>query len=237
LQPDTIIPNLYNPQSLNRFSYVTNRPVNFHDPTGHRLDDGCSTTGCNLPEFQKTLDAQKVVKLEKQPNRRKCWAGDEKRCSGFDKALLALDNLDLGDGTIQIGLGGNIFAGIGVRADIGIAIDFKGNIALVGTAGGGGYAAAGGGIGPYLTTTNAPTVHYLQGPNVQIGGQIGEVGSVGAEVILFRGPDRERYSGLSISGAARLQGPWPGEFYGTATGSGILGMINIPDLIVAPFRP
>ena len=36
LQPDTIIPDLSNPQSWNRYSYVTNRPVNFNDPTGHK---------------------------------------------------------------------------------------------------------------------------------------------------------------------------------------------------------
>jgi hypothetical protein len=35
LQPDSIIPNPANPQSWNRYSYVTNRPVNFNDPTGH----------------------------------------------------------------------------------------------------------------------------------------------------------------------------------------------------------
>ena len=33
---DTIIPNPMNPQSLNRYSYVLNRPLNFSDPTGHR---------------------------------------------------------------------------------------------------------------------------------------------------------------------------------------------------------
>ena len=36
LQPDSIIPDLSNPQSWNRYSYVTNRPVNFSDPSGHR---------------------------------------------------------------------------------------------------------------------------------------------------------------------------------------------------------
>jgi RHS repeat-associated protein len=41
-QPDSIVPNLYNPQSLNRFSYARNNPVNRVDPTGHddcRPDD------------------------------------------------------------------------------------------------------------------------------------------------------------------------------------------------------
>jgi RHS repeat-associated protein len=51
-QPDPIIPSLYNPQSLNRYSYVYNRPIILNDPTGHLgqngnicTDDGyCGTT-------------------------------------------------------------------------------------------------------------------------------------------------------------------------------------------------
>jgi RHS repeat-associated protein len=41
LQPDTIIPDLSNPQSWNRYGYVTNNPVRYSDPTGHvRIQDG-----------------------------------------------------------------------------------------------------------------------------------------------------------------------------------------------------
>jgi hypothetical protein len=39
IQPDSIIPDLATPQSLNRYSYVTNRPINFNDPTGHKECD------------------------------------------------------------------------------------------------------------------------------------------------------------------------------------------------------
>ncbi len=44
LSPDTIVPDPKNPQSLNRYSYVNNRPLNFTDPSGHRPceDDLCS---------------------------------------------------------------------------------------------------------------------------------------------------------------------------------------------------
>ena len=38
-QPDTIIPNPANPQSLNRFGYVLNNPIRFNDPTGHVCSD------------------------------------------------------------------------------------------------------------------------------------------------------------------------------------------------------
>ncbi len=42
VSPDDILPDLNNPQSLNRYSYVNNDPVNATDPTGHRIvcDDG-----------------------------------------------------------------------------------------------------------------------------------------------------------------------------------------------------
>src|SRR5262245_50459315 len=33
IQPDTLVPDPANPQSLNRYSYVLNRPLNYTDPT------------------------------------------------------------------------------------------------------------------------------------------------------------------------------------------------------------
>lgn len=38
-QADTIVPDLYNPQSLNRYSYVQNNPLRYTDPTGHQFVD------------------------------------------------------------------------------------------------------------------------------------------------------------------------------------------------------
>ncbi len=35
IQPDTIVPDPANPQSLNRYSYVYNNPLRYVDPTGH----------------------------------------------------------------------------------------------------------------------------------------------------------------------------------------------------------
>ncbi|HEX3627414.1 MAG TPA: toxin TcdB middle/N-terminal domain-containing protein [Verrucomicrobiae bacterium] len=37
IQPDTIIPDLGNPQSYNRYSYCVNDPLTFNDPTGHNI--------------------------------------------------------------------------------------------------------------------------------------------------------------------------------------------------------
>jgi RHS repeat-associated protein len=48
---DTIVPNPANPQSLNRYSYVRNSPLNFTDPTGHR---DCEFDGnCGPPQPSK----------------------------------------------------------------------------------------------------------------------------------------------------------------------------------------
>jgi hypothetical protein len=48
LQPDSIIPDPYNPLAYDRYSYVYNKPVNATDPTGHTacwdehaIDPGC----------------------------------------------------------------------------------------------------------------------------------------------------------------------------------------------------
>ena len=35
VQPDSIIPNVYNPQQLNRYAYANNNPLKYVDPTGH----------------------------------------------------------------------------------------------------------------------------------------------------------------------------------------------------------
>jgi RHS repeat-associated protein len=48
IQPDTIVPDPTNPQSLNRYSYALSNPVKFTDPTGHVqvCADGDEGGGC-----------------------------------------------------------------------------------------------------------------------------------------------------------------------------------------------
>jgi RHS repeat-associated protein len=40
IQPDSIVPDPVNPQALNRYSYVTNSPLRYIDPSGHFSCDG-----------------------------------------------------------------------------------------------------------------------------------------------------------------------------------------------------
>ena len=39
ISPDTIVPNPSDPQSLNRYSYCSNNPLRYTDPTGHGWGD------------------------------------------------------------------------------------------------------------------------------------------------------------------------------------------------------
>ena len=75
IQPDTIIPNPANPQSLNRYSYVMNNPIRYSDPTGHVFEEDtggvggpCNTTNClviinNLSKPKKKHQPTSVVAL------------------------------------------------------------------------------------------------------------------------------------------------------------------------------
>jgi hypothetical protein len=59
IQADSIIPNPGNPQSLDRYAYVLNNPVNFTDPSGHKIDDGCGTEGCDASQAEINYDAKR----------------------------------------------------------------------------------------------------------------------------------------------------------------------------------
>ena len=48
LQPDTVIPDPYNPLDYDRYSYVRNNPINLNDPSGHSINlPTCPSGYCN----------------------------------------------------------------------------------------------------------------------------------------------------------------------------------------------
>ena len=58
IQPDQIIPDLYNTQDWDRYTYVRNNPVRYNDPSGHML---CDSDGrcAGIKTFTRGLDVIK----------------------------------------------------------------------------------------------------------------------------------------------------------------------------------
>ena len=70
VQPDTILPNVYDPQSLNKYSYVLNNPMRYTDPSGHLAIVTTAIVGMViLPLLSATLFSQvKDVKTMQNPS-------------------------------------------------------------------------------------------------------------------------------------------------------------------------
>jgi hypothetical protein len=221
-QADSIVPP--GVRGYDRYAYGLNNPSRYTDPTGHspcyadNYDDGpqCAKAGSPSKWYYDNWKYQHKVKEE---------------------IVKAVDDFDLGNGTIQVDAGVNGFTKLnGIRGNFSVAMDFKGNIAFLRTVGWGGYIGKGGGAGLGLTVTNAPSVYYLEGNDVEYGGQVGNVETVAAEVVLFKGEDRKIYKGISIAQQEELLLPWPFEVHGTITNTKIWGVINIPDNIANLLR-
>jgi RHS repeat-associated protein len=74
LSADTITPNPANPQNLNRFSYVTNNPLRYIDPTGHKACEDGDGQGSCLSDKQATKKykaKQEKIKAKSKKNKEK----------------------------------------------------------------------------------------------------------------------------------------------------------------------
>jgi len=57
--PDTIVPDPYNSQDYDRYSYVRNNPLRYTDPSGHDPDGDCIDSGY-CPDNRVVVLAQKI---------------------------------------------------------------------------------------------------------------------------------------------------------------------------------
>ena len=190
-QPDSIVPDPYNPQDWNRYSYVRNNPVRYIDPSGHMIDDGCKTDGCSLTQYQKEQNAQKLAILEKESQQRKCNSGNYNYCSTVE--LIAKRHPKPVSG-IHVGYSGQAGPGLegGVYHQWDALVDWKeGNLYVVKTVGTFVYLGSPTGIegDVYVGTSNVHGIPsdvkdisgFLKGP------QFDASASVNADVGLFAG--------------------------------------------------
>jgi RHS repeat-associated protein len=110
LSADTIVPGYSNPQNLNRYSYVTNNPLRYTDPTGHRPEDGyvgnyaslnCNKYSqyCNNGKPKSKQELVEMRKLKNQP--RKGFIDEVSQIIRF--GVEGLDLLDLVEDGMQWG--------------------------------------------------------------------------------------------------------------------------------------
>ena len=182
-QPDSIVPLAsQGTQAWDRYAFVNNNPVRYNDPSGHVISCGENEAGACGGDTSDSIYWAK----------RQYYLGLEAHGQRTTTSI----NIDAAG-----------FIGGGPRGTVSIAGDTYGNIALQVSAGGGGYSAVGAGLGPSVTTTNAPSVDKLNGPTVQFGGQFGEGTTINVEKTFFKDSETgELYTGTTIGAKENFNG-------------------------------
>ncbi len=179
---DTLVPG--GVQGYDRYAYTSNNPVRYTDPTGHRLDDGCSgeSGGCTLSQRQKEIDAQNQAMAEAERDKYRCAAGNANYCSGWSNSISRpIIGLHAGGvSTMDVGYGGYAYE----QTDY--VFDFKsGTIYRMVTAGEGTYLGVpnGAALEGYVGITNVHGIpssatpdqvaDMLSGPNRDIATDVG----------------------------------------------------------------
>jgi RHS repeat-associated protein len=136
--------------------------------------------------------------------------------------------------TFGIGFGFTAGLGSGFSFSVLFIFDDKGNIGVIASGGGGGYAGVGGSAGAVLQGTTAEVIPHLTGPVVQTGGSVDIGYSVGGEWVVQNGPTGP-IQGINVNiGAGLTLGfpvPVPFEMHSMLEYGQVLGWINLPSLI------
>ena len=83
-QADTLIPQGQGVQAWDRYAYANNSPVNYTDPSGHALDDGCRDYGCDFGTSSSTLSSSSYVPTPT------AGSGGGNGCSGPNPSVVCL---------------------------------------------------------------------------------------------------------------------------------------------------
>lgn len=67
VSPDTVVPDPFNPQDLNRYAYVRNSPLNYTDPTGHITCDDLRIRDCLTQWFLDLFGGDRTGTPPTQP--------------------------------------------------------------------------------------------------------------------------------------------------------------------------
>jgi len=79
-QPDTLAPEPYNPQTLNRYEYALDNPIRYNDPTGHMATD-CSGGKDDCGPISQLADDAHNAYVTQRDEELNCEAGDKDNCS------------------------------------------------------------------------------------------------------------------------------------------------------------
>ncbi|MCP4123550.1 MAG: hypothetical protein GY751_17505, partial [Bacteroidetes bacterium] len=183
VQPDTIVPEPGNPQSLNRYSYTRNNPIVYNDPTGHcivefsgdvRMDEGPYGTSGLCPNTESAHHEGDAARDDYvasiQPSLTQIEPMTQEELAELLASALVPDN-----GTKSGGICGAVGAIVYGQVCGGATIDSQGDFYLFWSPESGSMLLGTVSVTGFYATSNADDGELLLGPYMVVGGSAGEV--------------------------------------------------------------
>jgi RHS repeat-associated protein len=104
VQADTIVPEPGNPQALNRYSYVLNNPLRYHDPSGHDAED--------VRDFLEGFVAQWAYNNAwMSPQAQEALAAQPNESTAMTAGRVLGDIITMAQGVAEVTIGGGMTGG------------------------------------------------------------------------------------------------------------------------------